>query len=132
VILDTHVWIFYATGAHLAKRGLSRIEKARRAGRLQIAAVTLWEVALLAQERRIRFGPPLREWFRDALAQTEVTVAELDAEVAVEAARLVQLLRDPADCQIVGTALRFGVPLATRDARIGEHAASLGLDVVDV
>ena len=50
MILDTHVWVFYATGARLAERGLQRIDKARRPGRLQIATVTLWEVALLAQE----------------------------------------------------------------------------------
>jgi PIN domain nuclease of toxin-antitoxin system len=132
VILDTHVWLFYATGARLAKRGLQRIEKARRAGRLQIAAVTLWEVALLSQERKIRLLGPPSEWFRDALARTDVTVAALDAEVAIDAARLVHLLRDPADCQIAGTALRRGVPLATRDARLIENAAALGFDVVEV
>jgi PIN domain nuclease of toxin-antitoxin system len=132
VILDTHAWVFYAIGARLAKRGLQRIEKARKAGRLQIAAVTLWEVALLAQERKIRFVQPPREWFRDALAQTEMTVAALDAEVAIEAARLMHLLRDPADCQIAGTALRRGVPLATRDARLIENADVLGLDVIEV
>lgn len=132
MILDTHAWVFYATGARLAKRGLQRIERARRSGRLQIAAVTLWEVALLAQERRVRFVQPLGEWFRDALAQTEVMVAALDSAIAIDAARLVHLLRDPADCQIAGTALRAGVPLATRDARLLENAAALGLDVVEV
>jgi len=132
VILDTHAWFFYATGARLAKRGLARIEKARRAERLQIAAVTLWEVALLAQERRIRFAQPAVEWLRDALAQTEVTVVALDAEIAIDAARLVHVLRDPADCQIAGTALSAGVPLATRDARLIENADALGLDIVEV
>jgi PIN domain nuclease of toxin-antitoxin system len=132
VILDTHVWVFYATGAPLSKRGLQRIEKSRKARRLQIAAVTLWEVALLAQERKIRFAQPPGEWFRDALARTEVTVAALDAAIAIEAARLVSLLRDPADCQIVGTALYAGVPLGTRDGRLLENASALGLEVVDV
>ncbi len=132
MILDTHAWVFYATGARLAKRGLQRIEKARRSGRLRIAAVTLWEVALLAQERKIRFMQPPGEWFRDALARTEVTVVALDADIAIDAARLVHLLRDPADCQIAGTALRAGVPLATRDARLLDNADALGLDVVEV
>lgn len=132
MILDTHVWVFYATGAPLSKRGLHRIEKSRRAHRLQIAAVTLWEVALLAQERKIRFVQTPGEWFRDALARTEVTVAALDAQIAIEAARLVPLLRDPADCQIVGTALHSGVPLGTRDGRLLENASALGLDVVEV
>ena len=132
MILDTHAWVFYAMGKPLGKHGLRRIEKARVAGRLQIAAVTLWEVALLAQERRIRFSQPAREWFRDALSRTEVTIAPLDADIALDAARLVHILRDPADCQIAGTALRIGVPLATRDARVLENAEALGLDVVEV
>ena len=132
VILDTHAWIFYATGARLAKRGLQRIERARRSGRLQIAAVSLWEVALLARERKLRFVQPAGEWFRDALVQTEVSVAALDVEIAIGAARLVHLLRDPADCQIAGTALCAGVPLGTRDARLLENADALGLDVVEV
>lgn len=132
MILDTHAWVFYASGAHLAKRGLHRIERARKAGCLQIAAVTLWEVALLGHERKIRFALPIGEWFREALARTEVTVAALDAQIAIDASRLVHLLRDPADCQIAGTALRVGVPLATRDARLIENADTFGLDVVEV
>ena len=132
MILDTHAWVFYATGARLTKRGLQRIERARRSGRLQIAAVTLWEVALLAQERKIRFVQAPGEWFRDALARTDVTVAALDAQIAIDAARLVPLLRDPADCQIAGTALRAGLPLGTRDARLLENADALGLDIVEV
>lgn len=132
MILDTHAWIFYATGTRMAKRGLQRIERARRAGRLQIAAVTLWEVAWLAQQRKIRFVQPPGEWFRDALARTEVGVAALDAGVAIDAARLARLLHDPADCQIAGTALHAGVPLATRDARVIENAGALGLEVVEV
>lgn len=132
MILDTHAWVFYATGARLAKRGLQRIEKARRSGRLRIAAVTLWEVALLAQERKIRFMRPPGEWFREALARTEVTVVALDAEIAIDAARLVHLLRDPADCQIAGTALCAGVPLGTRDAGLLDNADALGLEVVEV
>jgi PIN domain nuclease of toxin-antitoxin system len=132
VILDTHVWIFYATERRLSKRGLSRIERARRAGQLRIAAVTLWEVAHLVQERRLRLAEAAEAWFRDALARTEVIVAPLSIATAIAGARLIHALRDPADCQIAGTAITMGVPLATRDARILENAETLGIDVVEV
>jgi PIN domain nuclease of toxin-antitoxin system len=132
VILDTHAWIFYATGKRLERRALRRIDKARSDSRLQIAAVTLWEVALLAQEHKLRFSQPTSDWFRDALTRTEVGVAPLDVGTAIEAARLMRALRDPADCQIVGTALQIGVPLATRDGRILDNAAALGLDIVEI
>jgi PIN domain nuclease of toxin-antitoxin system len=132
VILDTHVWIFYATERGLDPKGLRSIERARKLGRLQIASVTLWEVALLVQERRLRLTLPTSEWFRDALTLTGVHIAPLDVAIAIQAARLARPLRDPADCQVVGTAIKIGVPLATRDARILENAKPLGLDVIEV
>lgn len=36
------------------------------------------------------------------------------------------------DCQIVGSALHMGLPLATRDGRIIDHAKALGLEVVEI
>jgi PIN domain nuclease of toxin-antitoxin system len=132
VILDTHAWIFYAAGRALEKRALRQIERARGEGRLHIAAVTLWEVALLAQERKLRLSQPTHEWLHNALKRTEVHVAPLDVGNAIEGARLHRALRDPADCQIVGTAVQMGVPMATRDARILGRADDLGLDVVEI
>jgi PIN domain nuclease of toxin-antitoxin system len=132
VILDTHAWVFYATGRSIQKRALRQMERARNDGRLHVAAVTLWEIALLVHERKLRFSLPAAEWFRDAVKRTEVRVAPLDAATAIAGARLLDALRDPADCQIVGSALHMGMPLATRDARIIDHATALGLDVVEI
>jgi PIN domain nuclease of toxin-antitoxin system len=132
VILDTHVWLRYLGAAPLSKAGLRRIERARAAGRLQIAAVTLWEIALLVHERKLRAAGPVAEWLGTALVRSGATVAPLDAPVASEAARLIDVLRDPADCQIAGTALHLGVALATRDARILDNAVKLGLSVVEI
>src|ERR1700737_4123881 len=92
VILDTHAWIFYATGKGLERGGLRRIDKGRKAGLLQIASVTLWEVALLAHERKLRFTQSTSEWFRDALTRTEARVAALDVATSIEGARLVRTL----------------------------------------
>jgi PIN domain nuclease of toxin-antitoxin system len=132
VILDSHAWVYYATGVSIARRSLRQIEAARTAGRLQIAAITLWEIALLESERRLRFTQPLGEWFRDAIVGTGVAVVPLDEGIAVQAARLVRALREPADCQIAATALCAGAPLATRDMRIIEKAEPLGLSIVEL
>ena len=52
MILDTHVWLRYLLGQRLGSSALRRIERARAASRLQVAAATLWEVALLVAERK--------------------------------------------------------------------------------
>jgi PIN domain nuclease of toxin-antitoxin system len=132
VILDTHAWLRYLGAAGVPRKARQRIDRARKAGHLQIAAVTLWEIALLAHERKLRLDGAVEPWLHTALARSRVTVAPLDAGVAREAARLIRVLRDPADCQIAGTALHLGVPLVTRDARILEHASSLGIEIVEI
>jgi len=131
MILDTHAWLRYL-GTGLSKVVVRRIERARTRGQLRIAAVTLWEIALLVHARRLRVDGPVKEWLETALARSGVAVVPLDTAVAVESARLVDSLRDPADCQIVGTALHLGVALATRDARILEAAEGLRLDVLEI
>ena len=131
MILDTHAWLHYV-GRGLSKVTVRRIERARVAGQLRVAAVTLWEVALLVHARRLRLDGPVKEWLETALARSGVTVVPLDAAVAFESARLIDTLRDPADCQIVGTAIYLGAPLATRDARILDAAEGLGIDVVEI
>jgi len=131
VILDTNVWWRYLGGGRIAKKTLRRIERARALGRLHVAAVTLWEMALLVHEGKLRVDDSVPRWLRTALVRSGTTVAPLDPATAHEGARLVGILRDPADCQIAGTALHLGVPLATRDERILENAGSLGLEVLE-
>jgi PIN domain nuclease of toxin-antitoxin system len=131
MILDTHAWLRYL-GTGLSKAAVRRIDRARTAGQLRVAAITLWEIALLVHTRRLRVDGQVKEWIETALARSGATVAPLDAAVAFESARLIGSLRDPADCQIVGTAIHLGVPLATRDARILAAADGLRLDVVEI
>ena len=131
MILDTSVWWRYLAGGRIAKPAFRRIERARALGRLQIAAVTLWEIALLVYEGKLRVDDTVPSWLRTALARSGMTVSPLDPGAAYEGSRLSTILRDPADCQIAGTAIHLGAPLATRDERILESAARLGLDVVE-
>ncbi len=131
MILDTHAWLRYL-GTGLSKAVVRRIERARTRGQLRIAAVTLWEIALLVHARRLRVDGPVKEWLETALARSGVAVVPLEPAVAFESARLIDSLRDPADCQIVGTALHLGVLLVTRDARILEAAEGLRLDVLEI
>ena len=127
MILDTHAWVFYLTQKPLSKASLRKI----KSGSIAIASITLWEVALLIQSDRLRIDGSIRDWLDTAIARSRVRVDALDADIAQEAVRLTSLLRDPADCQIVGTALRKSVPLVTRDARIIDASEHLGLKIIE-
>jgi len=115
----------------MAKETRRRIEQARAAGRLQVAAVTLWEIALLVQEGKLRIDDAVPKWLHTALARSGTTVAPLEPETAHEAARAAATLSDPAGCQIVGTAVHLAVPLATRDRRVLECARRLGIEALE-
>jgi PIN domain nuclease of toxin-antitoxin system len=130
VILDTEVWWRYLTAGRMAKETRRRIDHARSAGRLQVAAVTLWEMALLVQQGKLRIDDAVPKWLHTALARSGTTVAPLEPGAAHEAARLAVTL-SPAGCQIVGTAVHLGVPLATRDARVLACARQLGIEALE-
>jgi PIN domain nuclease of toxin-antitoxin system len=132
VILDTNVWWRYLTDGRMAKETRRRIEQARAAGKLQIAAVTLWEFALLVRDGKLRVDGTVASWLHTALARSGTTVAPLEPGVAQEAARLTGDLDDSASCQILGTAVHLGVSLVTRDGRMRDCARRLGVEVLEV
>jgi len=131
VILDTNVWWRYLTDGRIARETRRRLEQARAAGRLQVAAVTLWEFAMLVRDGKLRVDGTVSSWLHTALARSGTTVAPLDPGVAQEAARLTSDLDDPIACQILVTAVHLGVPLATRDKRTRECGRRMGVEVLE-
>jgi PIN domain nuclease of toxin-antitoxin system len=126
LLLDTHVWLWLEAGtAELSASARRAIASALGAGRLHIAAISLWELALLAARRRIVLGTPTDLWFAAALAEPAPTVEPLSVRVAIESSELPgEFHRDPADRMIVATARVIGATLMTRDRRILDYAAA--------
>ena len=79
-----------------------------------ISAITLWEIAWLFREGRIRIG---LDDHRLQSALAEMTIWPLDLDVA-RALRRLDFRSDPADEFIAATSIAHNVPLLTRDARI--------------
>src|SRR3974377_1737406 len=69
LLLDTHVWIWFMLASdELAVSGRNVINRAAAAGRLRIAAISLWETALLASGGRVVLGRPLVQWMTQAVS----------------------------------------------------------------
>jgi len=85
---------------------------------LGIAAISLWEIAMLVQFRRISIpDSSLREWFRVALPSPKLRLLPLSAEIASRSGTL-EMHGDPADRLIAATALEYGCQLATVDDKL--------------
>src|SRR5207247_876972 len=94
---------------------------ARRAGGLAISAISLYEIALLAQKQVLEFEGPLAAQLADFVAG--VSVRPISPAIAAQAAQLGSAFpHDPGDRLIVATALIEGLALVTADSVIRQSA----------
>lgn len=112
LVLDTHAAVWWAG----EPRRLGRAAQARLANedRLGIPAIVFWEVALLVRKGRLDLGMPIGVWTQAIQTVPRVEALPLTAEIAVQADEL-EMHADPADRFIVATALRYSVPLVSKD-----------------
>lgn len=121
VLLDTHVWLWYAEGTteRLRPPTVKKLEDARRTDGFAVSAISVWEVGVLSAKRRIKLSAPLRDWVDSALGVPGIRFLPLDAASATANTLLPgEPNADPADRILIATARTQNIPLATRDADI--------------
>ena len=125
MLLDTHVWLWLMTGdTALPSAARNAINSAAARGALAVAAISIWEIALLASCGRVRLGKPTLEWVEQSLSAPGLTLEPLSPRIAVESCQLPgQFHNDPADRIIAATARCTGAVLMTRDRRMLDYAA---------
>ncbi len=92
------------------------MERARQSNEVAVSAISFREVAMLANEGRIRLTDDVRSWRRERLEQGAVEIP-VDDEIGIRAVGLADFHADPADRLIVATALA-GHRVVTSDRRI--------------
>jgi PIN domain nuclease of toxin-antitoxin system len=115
IVLDTHTWIWWTAKRH--KLTPVAIEALENTDRLAIASITLWEIAMLVEKKRLALERNVLDWLQNAIEDTGAEVLPLTPQIAVAATAFLAL-HDPSDRLITATALTHGVPLATKDERI--------------
>ncbi len=118
VLLDTHVIHWWSAEPDRLSRPARRILKA--ADELLVAAISWYELAWLAERRRIEVDVPTRSWLEGLGAQMR-TVGITPAIAAGAAALPPSFPRDPTDRLIYATAIEQGTKLVTKDGAIREH-----------
>jgi PIN domain nuclease of toxin-antitoxin system len=118
IVLDTHVWLFWA-GEEQRQLSPTARDAIARADVLGVSVMSCWEVSMLVSKGRLRFQQDVRAWIRAATRQPRLQLLELTADIAVLAGSLgSEIHGDPADRIIMATALHLGTPLVTKDDRI--------------
>lgn len=126
VLLDTHAY-HWAT-SEPGKLGKTAAALVTDADELAVAAMTWYELAWLAEHRRIVVPMPVRSWL-DKLAANVRTIP-ITASIAHTAVTLpADFPGDPADRLIFATAVEHGWPLVTKDKRIRRYRGARGVAV---
>ena len=125
VLLDTHFWVWWLTpDSPLSIAERSALDAKAGRGELFLAAVSLWEVQMLAAKRRLQLPLPFPDWLAQAADDRMISVIPPDIDVILALDALPKSFRgDPADRLIAATARARKLPLATRDATIRKSRA---------
>ena len=118
IVLDTHALVWLDQDLpDLGPRCRSLADSALADDALTVSAISFWEVAMLAARKRLALELTVVEWRRDLLA-AGLRELPVDGRVAIRAASLTGLHRDPADRFIAATAEVHEASLATADRRL--------------
>ena len=118
ILLDTHIVVWLAFEPQkLSKRAKEAIRAARRDGGLAIAAITLFELAWLAEKGRVETTLSTESFVRQCASK--MAVLAITPEIAARAVSFPDSYpKDPQDRLIGATALVEGIELVTHDKPI--------------
>jgi len=124
LLLDTHAWLWYAEGIaqRLPADAVGRIEAMRRQSRLFVSTISIWEIGMLQNSRRLTLSAAFNVWVERATALPGLRLLPLDAKSAVESTQLPGSIHgDPADRFLIAIARVKGLHLMTADIKIIEY-----------
>jgi len=117
LLLDTHIWL-WSQGAPAQLLPRIRTELANPRNELWLSPLSIWEVLLLSERKRIILDEPAERWVMHALENSPLREASLSYEVALETSNIKMEHRDPVDRFLAATARVFDLILVTADKRL--------------
>jgi PIN domain nuclease of toxin-antitoxin system len=135
LLLDTHIWLWYAEGnaSRLAPASVRKIDEARAKDGLAVLAISVWELGILHGRGKVQLSAPLRKWVSGALGPSGISLMPLDDEVAAESTLLPgEPHGDPADRFLIAAARVKDAILGTRDTEILDYGRAGHVRVLEL
>lgn len=118
ILLDTHIliWLLIAP-EKLSPKARKAIAAARKVGPLALSAISLWEIAWLAENKRIEIDISVESFVKKCASYVQVLA--ISSEIAVRSVQFPDSYpKDPLDRIIGATAIVEGIRLLTHDTQI--------------
>ncbi|MBE9581054.1 MAG: type II toxin-antitoxin system VapC family toxin [Proteobacteria bacterium] len=117
LLLDTHVILWSAAEPERFPQNVAE-ELENESNELWFSPISIWEILLLAEKRRIILEPDHEKSIRKVLQELPLREAVINHEVAIQS-RFVDLPhQDPADRFLAATAIVYDLTLVTADRRL--------------
>ena len=123
VVVDTHIVIWNALKPDMLSRtAQDAINHANEADGLAICEISLWEIAMLIEKKRIQIPVPYLEFINLIKASNKYTFHGITPEIVEQSVQFPpEMNADPADRIIVATSLFLNSPLITADKNLREN-----------
>ncbi len=117
LLLDTHIFLWSLLDpARLRAEVVDQLKNP--ANELWLSPITVWEVMMLAEKKRIVLDDQPVNWVQRVLRQIPFHQAALTHEVAIQSHEVSLPHRDPADRFLAATARVYDLTLVTADKHL--------------
>jgi PIN domain nuclease of toxin-antitoxin system len=133
LLLDTHVWIWLMIGDERLSSSFRRtVEQYKEKELILISAISVWELGMLVEQRRIQLEIDTLDWAEQAFESPHINLMPLTPRIAIQSSRLPGLIHgDPADRILIATASEHNAILITHDQKILDYGKDKFIGVYD-
>jgi len=119
LLLDTHIWLWSFREPHRLT-SLVHQTLADPANTRYLSPISVWEVMIQAEKKRLAMREDLAVWFRRAIQDLQLQEAALNWKAVHEIRFILPNHRDPADRFLAATAIAYDMVLVTADRKLFE------------
>jgi PIN domain nuclease of toxin-antitoxin system len=117
LLLDTHIWLWNDLQPEKITSLVAR-ELADPSNQLWLSPVSIWELVLLQEKKKLQLRQDLGQWVRESLRDLDLKEAPFTWEASYELPFTMLPHRDPADRFLVATARAYDMTLVTSDEKL--------------
>jgi PIN domain nuclease of toxin-antitoxin system len=76
IILDTHIWLWWINKDETIN--INQLKQIENTSKVEVSAISLFEVSWLERHNRIKLSCPKKEWFEKALTGSNIEIMPIE------------------------------------------------------